>query len=271
MGGPVQGRRWEHARYCAAAEAEIGAFAEVIRDADPGAPVPTCPGWSVADLVLHLGRTHRWAHALVDRLSPDNLRHRDIDMDFPADRRDPAGYLPWFDAGAAALLDALRRADPQAVMWAWGVDRRARYWSRRMLHETAVHRCDAEFAVGRDPVIAEEVAEDAVDELLDNLPYAAPWAPQVERLRGDGETIALTSSGTGTRWLIRLEPDGFSWNRTAGEERDGGDGDKATASVRGTASDLDLFLWGRRKLGDPGLEFAGEETLLIHWVENSAI
>ncbi|SEF45231.1 TIGR03083 family protein [Thermomonospora echinospora] len=265
MGGPIHGRRWAHARYCDAAEAEIAAFAAAVREADPAAPVPTCPGWSVADLVLHLGRTHRWAHALVDRLSPGNLRHRDIDMDFPADRRDPAGYLPWFDAGAAALLGALRRADPQAVMWSWGADRRVRYWSRRMLHETAVHRCDAEFAAGRDPVLDEEVAEDAVDELLDNLPYAASWAPHVERLRGAGETIALVSSGTGTRWLIRLEPGGFSWSRTAEEET------KATASVRGTASDVDLFLWGRRKLGDPRLEFAGEDALLIHWVENSAI
>jgi hypothetical protein len=25
-------------------------------------------------------------------------------------------------------------------MWAWGPDKHARFWSRRMLHETAVHR-----------------------------------------------------------------------------------------------------------------------------------
>ena len=27
----------------------------------PTTAVPTCPGWSVADLLAHLGATHRWA------------------------------------------------------------------------------------------------------------------------------------------------------------------------------------------------------------------
>ena len=28
-------------------------------------------------------------------------------------------------------------------MWAWGPDKHARFWPRRLLHETAVHRGDA--------------------------------------------------------------------------------------------------------------------------------
>ncbi|HEX2316193.1 MAG TPA: maleylpyruvate isomerase family mycothiol-dependent enzyme [Thermomonospora sp.] len=259
------GEHWDHGRYCDAAEQEIAAFAAAVRDADPGTPVPTCPGWSVADLVVHLGRTHRWAHALVERLSPGNVPQRDIDMRFPADRRDPAGYLPWYAEGAAALLAALRAADPGAAMWVWGDDPHVRYWSRRMLHETAVHRADAQFAAGLDPVIEAAVAEDAVDELLANLPYARPWAPQVERLRGDGQTIALSSADTGVHWLVTLGPAGFTWERTAARA------DEATVSVSAPVSDLDLFLWGRRKLGHPALEVSGDETLLIHWVENSAL
>lgn len=264
-------QRVEHEHRCDAAAAEISRFAAAVRDADPAATVPTCPGWSVADLVLHLGRVHRWAGGLVAGLAPRRLQARDLGVKFPSDASDPASYLPWFEDGGAELLATLRAADPGAPMWSFGSDQHVRFWPRRMLHETAIHRCDAEFAIGREPVIDEDTAVDGIDELLEILRGSSVFAPPVEKLRGTGETIALTTTattgiaaGTAARWLIRLEPDRFSWERDAPET-------SATASVRGAVSDVVLFLWGRRKLGDPRLEFAGDDALLIHWVENSAI
>ena len=77
----------------------------------------------------------------------------------------------------------------------------------------------------------------------------------------------LDAADLGSRWLFRLLPDRFEWTRDDGGENAGG----ADATVRGSASDVFLFLWGRRKLGDSALEFSGNDDLLVHWVENSAI
>ena len=47
----------------------IGNAAAVIRanavSAGLDAPVPPCPGWTVRDLVLHVGLAHRWAVAIL--------------------------------------------------------------------------------------------------------------------------------------------------------------------------------------------------------------
>jgi hypothetical protein len=138
-----------------------------------------------------------------------------------------------------------------------------------MLFETAVHRADLEIARGRTPAVAPEAAADGTDELLENLERAAAFAPKVENLRGDGEVLAFDAADLGSRWLFRLLPDRFEWSRHDAPDGDAPGG--ADATVRGAASDVFLFLWGRRKLGDPALEFSGNDDLLVHWVENSAI
>lgn len=76
-------------------------------------------------------------------------------------------------------------------MWAWGEDQHARFWARRMLFETLVHRVDAERAVGGESGIAPALAADGVDEFLVNLPYAGIFAPAVSKLNGSGETLAF--------------------------------------------------------------------------------
>lgn len=264
----MTGRPWDHARHCDALEAEVAAFAEVAAGADLDEPVPSCPGWSVAELVRHLGAMHRWAGGTVRVSAPRRLSLRELGVSFPVV---PGDHLPWFDEGAERLLEILRAADPDAPVWAWGVDQHARFWSRRMLFETAVHRADLEIACGLRPAVAAEAAADGMDELLANLDRAAAFAPKVENLRGDGEVLAFEAADLGSRWVFRLLPDHFEWSRHDGPDRGPDGGAAADATVRGGASDVFLFLWGRRKLGDPDLEFTGNDDLLVHWVENSAI
>ncbi|HOQ54008.1 MAG TPA: maleylpyruvate isomerase N-terminal domain-containing protein [Micropruina sp.] len=44
---------------------ETQRFSVAIEGADPDAPVPTCPGWTVADLAWHLTEVHAfWAEIL---------------------------------------------------------------------------------------------------------------------------------------------------------------------------------------------------------------
>lgn len=249
---------WTYEGYCDALEPEIARMADAVRGADLTTRVPTCPDWSLADLVEHAGIVQRWAAEMVRQLSPERLDRERMDVPVP----EPAARPDWLAAGAAEVVAAFRAADPDAAMWAWGADQHARFWPRRMLHETTVHRADAELALGRDPVIPAEVAIDGIDELLDNLPHAVAFRPHVQELRGDGETIHLHATGAGGEWTIRLEPEGFSVEH---------DHAKGTVAVRGAATDLLLLLYGRRAPSDDRFECFGDDALLNRWLEHSAL
>jgi uncharacterized protein (TIGR03083 family) len=242
----------DHATCCDVAEAEILRLADVIRGADLATPVPTCPGWTLAELVTHLGGVHRWAAIMVSQLSPTRVRRNELDLGVPDD---PAGLPDWLAAGAALTATAFRASDPDASMWAWGADKHARFWPRRMVHETVVHRADAELALGRPFAVEPDVAADGIDELLDNLPYA------VDNLSGAGEAIAFVMLGV-TAWRIELLPDGFSWSRADGP---------AAVTVTAAPADLLLVIYGRRNGGDDGVTIDGDTALFERWIANSSI
>jgi uncharacterized protein (TIGR03083 family) len=265
----VTGPPWDHLRYCDAVAAEIARFADVVRGADPATPVITCPGWTVGQLLKHMGRVHRWAGAMVRDLAPRRYGKGDFELDPPERAED---YPEWVAAGAAPLVAALRAADPAAPVWAWGTDPHVRWWARRMLHETTVHRADAELALGRVPRIAADVAIDGVAEFFDILSSAASFSPNVEKLRGDGETIGLTAADEDTSWLVTVGPDGPAAGRAGDLAGPVGSAEPAAAAaVRANAADLYLFVWGRRRPGDAGIETSGDPGLLAWWLENAAV
>ena len=77
--------------------AESDRFAEVLADADPDTRVPSCPDWTVADLLWHLGE--------VQMFWGDD---RGAAVDDPAGAEDPVrpdGY----DGGAGVRRSAARR------------------------------------------------------------------------------------------------------------------------------------------------------------------
>jgi uncharacterized protein (TIGR03083 family) len=131
-----------------------------------------------------------------------------------------------------------------------------------MLHETTMHRFDAELALGASAKPESDVAVDGVDEFLENLPCAAYFAPGVRRLRGAGERMLLQTTDSGVSWTIEMTPEGFTWSHEA---------DAATAELEGSAADLYLFTWGRVRPDDPSLRIAGRRALIDHWVANTAL
>ena len=176
---------------------------------------------------------------------------------------DGATLAGWLDEGIAPMLSTFRAADPDAAMWGWGADRHARFWPRRMLYETAVHRADAALATGVEPGIDAVVASDGIDELLANLPHAAYFAPSVGELRGDGETIALRATDREAMWFIRLLPGGFAWDWSP---------TKADVTTRGSTEDLLLLLYGRRAAADPArFVRTGDLGVLDRFIANAAL
>ncbi|ETK36288.1 maleylpyruvate isomerase family mycothiol-dependent enzyme [Microbispora sp. ATCC PTA-5024] len=245
---------WTHLRHTEAAAAEIRRMAGAVRGLDPAMPVPSCPEWDLAGLVAHTGAVHRWAAAMVRDAAPKRYDRDAMDHGFP---RDPAGWPGWLEEGAALLTDALTSRDPGTEMWGWAGDRHARFWSRRQLHETVVHRADVDLAAGRAPDVDEDVAADGVEEFLDVLPYAR-WRPLLAELRGDGRTLSW-QAGTGAGWLVTLTPDGYTW------ERSGAAGDVTVRAE--TAAELLLIAWRRRQPA----AVEGDETLLRWWAERAMI
>lgn len=252
-----------HTEQFEAAAARLAALLSTLSAEDWDRTVPTCPGWTIRKTVRHIGTAHRWVDAMVK--TGAQVDPRTLDLGLPDDNAD----LPaWFKKGAAELAAEFRTTDGDTPAWSWGTDAHVRFWSRRMLHETSVHRGDVELALGRTPEYDRAVAVDGVDEFLELLPSAADFAPKVGELTGDGETLHLhatdveAKNGEGdAEWLITLEPRGFRWSRSHA---------KGAAAVRGPVSDLYLFAWGRRTPDSSEVEVLGDHTLLNHWVHNAA-
>src|SRR5262245_26681033 len=146
--GRWQATRMRHLEHCAALTSELDALTPAVAKADPVAQVPSCPEWTVADLAHHIGGVHRWATHHVRTGSLARVPPSELDLQEPTDDGELAA---WLAEGGMELVGTLRNADADAPVWMWGADRHVRGWSRRMLHETLIHRVDAERAVGADP------------------------------------------------------------------------------------------------------------------------
>jgi uncharacterized protein (TIGR03083 family) len=255
--------------YREAIEHETRRFAEAVEGADPASAVPSCPDWTLADLTRHVGALQRWFCTLLTRLVQEPPRSRDVELGLPENAQE---YAAWVVAGVPEVAAVLQDTDPGAAMWAWGEDQHARFWARRMLFETLVHRVDAERAVGRKPDIDPVLAADGADEFLVNLPYAGLFAPGVTKLHGKGEIIAFqstdTGGATGEEWRVRLGPDGFRLCPRA--DGDASESEPYTAVVRGQAADLLLLLYGRRSYQETAFDVSGQVTVLDGWFAHTA-
>ncbi|GAB7184082.1 hypothetical protein ATKI12_3913 [Kitasatospora sp. Ki12] len=244
----------------AAVAAETARFVAAVDRADPALPVPSCPDWTLADLVRHAGSVQRWFTVLLRQRIQEPPRSRDVDLKLP---ELPEDYPAWLADSAAQAAAAFAETDLDAPMWAWGADQHARFWVRRMLFETLVHRVDAELALGRTADVEPALAADGVDEFLTNLPFATLFAPHTAELRAEHRTIRFTRTDGDGDWLVRLRPDGFALDRDA-------DDTPADATLRAGAADLLLLLYGRLDRTAPGIQASGDEDLLAHWFAHSA-
>lgn len=240
--------------HCDAFEEEGARFVARSLDADLAATVPGCPDWRVADLLAHVGFVHRWARHLVQVRAPQRLSAREMGLS-----RGPVTPT-WLAEGVREALATLRASDPDDDMWAWGADQHVRFWARRLLHETLVHRVDLEEALGVTSEIETRVAVDAVDEFLANLESAATFSASVKNLVGEGEVISFRTE-EGPRWDVLLSPDGFG----VVEQR------RADAVLTGPARDVLLALYRRRTLQDSACVVAGRVELLESWWQNCAL
>lgn len=224
-------------------------FIAAIKRGDLDATVPSCPGWTLRELVQHTGGIQRWATRLVSerRAEPIAEELEAVAGGWPADE----DVAAWFRAGHALLVDALRSAPDDLECWTFlRAASPLEFWTRRQLHETTMHRVDAELSSGSVTEVDAAHAMDGIDELLTGfLPRRS------SKLRPDTtRTIAVQPSDIDDAWLVTAGPDGATTERV---------GSDADVVVRGSAADLYLLVWNRRALD--GLDVTGDASLLDLW------
>ncbi|MDR2986755.1 MAG: maleylpyruvate isomerase family mycothiol-dependent enzyme [Nocardiopsaceae bacterium] len=243
---------------------EIAEHIDAIRDAGgrlsagaakagPDAAVPSCPEWVVRDLVRHQGGVHRWAAGIV---TTPRTEHWNVELDEVVGTwPDDADLVAWFDAGADALANVLTQADPALTCWAFlPAPSPLAFWARRQAHETSVHGVDAELAAG-GPVapFSPGFAADGIGELL------VGFAQRRGRLRSENtRTLRVRCADVAADWLVSIGPDRVQ--TTPGDGRQVGAAEPADCEVAGTADDLYLALWNRRR--PDCLDVAGDRAVL---------
>lgn len=144
---------------------------EAFRAAVASAPnldaqVPTCPEWTLRDLVEHLGGVQRSWAAIV-AAGPADVRPDVTVSEAPQER--PA-LLAWSAESTEQLLRSLREFGPDRGCWTWWGDSQSPQTSgavaRHQVQEAMVHAYDAQITVGTPRPLPDEAALDGIDEFL---------------------------------------------------------------------------------------------------------
>ena len=241
--------------------AENAAFAELFRDADLSIPVPTCPQWTLAQLMRHVGRGDRWCAQIVAEQLMDYIDPRTVAGGKPPEG--PDEEIAWLHQGVQQLLEAVDRTGPDTQVWTFLGPRPATWWIRRRLHETVVHRADAALTLGAGFYVDPALAADAISEYLERVMVRADeegpgWG---DRPLFEGQSLHLhaTDPGLGEvgEWTILGRSDGIAVDHEHG---------KSTTALRGPARDLLLALVRRGAAADLDVEMFGDPQVWDTWL-----
>jgi uncharacterized protein (TIGR03083 family) len=215
----------------------------------PGAAVPTCPGWAVADLVRHLAYGYR--NVALRRLRrPAEVAVEDLSGQQP---------VAAFDRSYAEMTAEFARRRPDDPIPGGDAGETVGFWIRRMAHETSIHRIDAELAAGA-PVapIPEDLAVDGLDELLTGFlvdetrhwpeDYAADLTEWADR------SVLVSAGGSG--WSVTVHPDRVDVLRAGDRPTPG----TAGATVAGPPEALLRWLYNRGGDGDVWVRGDGDHV-----------
>jgi uncharacterized protein (TIGR03083 family) len=238
----------ESTQYLDYLAADYAALRAAAITAGLDASVPSCPDWTVSDLLEHVASVYLHKVAV--------LRHHEWPKPWPPDfsGEDPAALLDRGYRELAAEFASRLASDPALTFY--DPDQTVRFWLRRMAQETVIHRIDAEQAAGGaiTPVPG-TLGADGVDEVLKVflVPEAVGWPDEFAELPGghlagdDGKDAivvtaepvpGITGAESATSWTIRPAPRSVTVT-------DGADDDGVRVTLSGPSGTVLRWMWGR--------------------------
>lgn len=221
------------------------------REAAEWAKPSACPGWSVADVLVHLAQTNeaatasveqRWGEAVAlweaelgDAATVDDLAAAAVER---STRRSGAEVYAWWKRSADDMVAAFDAADPRSrVPWVAG-DMAARTLCTTRLAETWIHTTDVADGLG-----------------VEVVPTDRLW--HIARLVQRTIPYAFARAGRAAPGRVRFDliaPDGSSW--TFGD-------DDAPTMVTGPAHELCRVAGQRARASDTTLAATGPDGILV--------
>jgi uncharacterized protein (TIGR03083 family) len=231
--------------YPTAIESDGRALLAIAADADHALPIPTCPSWTIRDLLEHVSGANRWvSHCVASGLAAQDR----ILPPGPAGRDD---LLRWTRESFDEMLDVLSATPPEELVWtpirgplgsAW--------WRRKAALEVAIHLTDAERALGRtsgsiDPPLALAGIDEYAEEFLPLMLLGVAEPPPVT-------AVLLSPRDSDESRTLSLIP--------AGDRRSPG---QPTVELKASASELLLWMWNRAPRD--ALAISGDDAVLTWW------
>ena len=229
----------EYARFLDCLAADFARLRALV-PTDPTAAVPTCPGWTVADLTHHLGEVYlHKTMAMREGAEPDPWPPKELANEAP---------LALLDRAYASLLDEFAAREPSDAAGSWYTpDQSVGFWIRRMAQETVIHRIDAELGTGQPvaPVPA-DLAVDGIDELLKVfVAYSvATWGNAFTDILAGSPGRTYTVRTEGAVWRVRTGPGLFVVEDGAGD-------DATDVTLSGPPTAVLRWVWNREGAGSP--------------------
>ena len=213
-------------------------------------PVPACAPWTSGDLIVHLSQVYTTVNTVIVTRATEPVRFAS-EPEAPTAESSISDLVSWFDTQRATLLDTLSTTNPDLSLWTWGEPHSAAFYFRRMAHETTVHLADLEPSLDFSLLgVSRSVFCDGIDEYFD---VVLPRTIQRRASALPAGSLHLHCTDGDGEWLLSVD----SGVLTASHEHA-----KASVAWRGSAADLLLSCWGRRRAA---VEVLGEPEISRQW------
>ncbi|NMO52914.1 maleylpyruvate isomerase family mycothiol-dependent enzyme [Actinoplanes sp. TBRC 11911] len=231
--------------------------------------VPTCPGWSLEDLIEHVGHLNRWAAQIIIQPDPALVAWDAVPDSAPSDYS-AATLSDWLPGSQQAVVDAVQQVGPDTEVMTFIGIRPARWWMRRLLNDSLMHQADAAISLGSHFHLTPSLAADNIAEALELFvaragatypTFEGPLLFPTPLDEGKSLRLELTDLGLeGRAWSLVRNGDGVAFS---------GDHDFGATIVRGPALDLMLMIGRRVPVSQSHVEITGDPAVLDAWLDRT--
>ena len=192
-------------------------------NAEQGVDVPNCPGWSVYNAAVHVGRVLvAWEGMINSGPGEEGARDRAYEV---SNAKPPGAPMTDLAAWAHSAIDALEGPRRECFFSMTGGVGDTDLWAWHAPSELGVHRLDVEAALGHEHSMTPTQAQDAIAYAA---AYFMPMMRSVTGMDPGALTLELLDTAETVPAIVEIRSDSAR-----------------SATIRGPAVHVLLGLWGR--------------------------